>query len=1037
MATIQASASEANGLVDTSPVGLDEVQQNGDQVDGADVPQDGDAAPVSNGSVDPSTATNDVEENAGDKSPIKPKAAVSDDAKLRSSKPMDANGKAGTKPAAKPALVSKILSSGKFGLQNKGQPAKPVAEATNASAKPPLSPTKSKSTPTSPIAPALMDSPGAASITTDGDVSTPIEPTTVPAPAPEPAPTPTPAPVLSPTKSGIPASSKSAKPGNPGAAPPRRTSMAPPGAAAKPLVKPGPPPSASSTAKVAPPRTSIAGGPRASISGSNLSRNTTNALRKSVVSPTPSTSSVKSGPISKPSTATGIEKKAVPPRSGMTASISRTSAIRPTPSKQGSTLIEVKEDKKGDAELEQKYNEAVTELAAKSGQITSLETELETLRSGLDQRIAEINERTAELEELRESVNTASETQKGLDDEIKRLQGVTDSLEAEHQKKFSTAESDLSAARADLEAAVKSAQSHKESHAALEAELLRVQDELKTLSTSRDNDTTSAEVEHAALLQAQADLRAIKVETDSVTAGHAMAISKHEQTIAGLKSHVSVAEKSIEALRLEVDDLKREREEMSQKLSELEVEILEMQEAQEKAQDEREKEIASIKADHETEKEETRKALEQELAKATEAHQHAAKMWEEATVAAGEKHSETMAVAVKKAEAAATAASEEAQKALAESQAEALWEKEVEWLKKTEGLENRIKELEEEIKAEESRIEAQVAIVRNEHDEKLKKAFDDAKIEAGEAHSVELGALRAQSKATLEQVKAAHQSEIDSITATHEEALNSQVKSLEKQISSLKLELSATQDDLTKAKAALSASKSETDSLKAQVDQAAIEAQIARASSGAEKDTAIADLAKQLANTQQEMNDLNEAFKMTQSGFVDELSQVKQNHQRELEEASKGRVLALDELQKTHDEALGKIKADLAHVKTELDDQREEAQRAVSEAAALKARSPPATPNAKAQTNGVVSKDDLAKLHQAHQAKVAELESEGERRMKEVTAQNDALLRSLAEMQASLEHKEMERSMYETDANETQEEITALKAELERLRPAA
>lgn len=155
------------------------------------------------------------------------------------------------------------------------------------------------------------------------------------------------------------------------------------------------------------------------------------------------------------------------------------------------------------------------------------------------------------------------------------------------------------------------------------------------------------------------------------------------------------------------------------------------------------------------------------------------------------------------------------------------------------------------------------------------------------------------------------------------------------------------------------------------------------------------------------------------------MGQAKQNHQRELEEASKGRIQALEELQKSHDEALGKLKADLAHVKTELDDQKEEAQRAVSEAAALKARSPPVTPNPKAQTNGVVSKDDLAKLHQAHQAKMAELESDRDKRIRDVTEQNEALSRSHAELQASLEHKEMERSMYETEANETQEEIVA------------
>ncbi|KAG8864312.1 hypothetical protein FRB96_006133 [Tulasnella sp. 330] len=998
MATIQTAEPIAPAQV--SSVDRDQTLQNGEHVDGTAY-QNGDAVPTSNGASEPPA---DAPESAGERTPTKPKAAISEDAKPKSSKPNDANAKADTKPTGKTAL---ILSSGKFGVQSKGQPARPMAEAATASAKPPLSPTKSKVPPAPPVTQSPPESPSATVETADGDAS-PV--TELPA-APVPALTP------SPTKSAIPASSKMAKPGDSGAQPIRRMSMAPPSAAVKPLVKPGPPPSTSSTVKPAPPRTS-ATGPRPSVPASNLGRTTTAIIRKSVVSPTPSTSSVKSGP--KPSVAANAEKKSMAPRPSIAASTSRTgSAIRSATSKPGPSLTGAKEEKKTDTELEQKYNDAVTELTTKSERILSLETELEVLRSGLDRKIAEINERTTELEELRESVNTASEARKNLDDEVKRLQGASDSLESDHQKKFGQAESDLSAARAELEAALQEVQNHKESHATLEGDLTRVQEELKTLSSLHSNNTASAEIDRAALLQAQADLNAIKVETDSITAGHAMTISDYEQTIAGLKSHVKLAEKSVESLRDEVEALKREREEISQKLSELEVEILEMQDEKLKAQDEREKELAAVKVGHGEEKTELRKAMELELAKAIEAHQDAAKKWEEASAAAHEQHSETLAAAVKEAEATATTASEKLQTSLAESHAEALWEKEVELLQKTEGLEKRIKQLEEDLKVEESKTEAQVAV-----------------IEAGETHAQELAVLREQSKATLEQVKTAHRNEIDSITASHEETLGSQVKSLEKQISVLKLELSATKDDLAKAKGSLSSARSEVDSLRAQVDQAVMEAQIARTASGAEKEAAVADLAKRFSNTQQEMNDLNEAFKMSQDGFVEELGQVKQNHQRELEEASKNRVQALEELQKSHDEMLGKLKADLANVKTQLDDQREEAQRAVSEAAALKARSPPATPNAKAQTNGVVSKDDLAKLHQAHQAKVAELESDRDKRVKDVTEQNEALARSNAELQASLEHKEMERSMYEIEANDTQDEIAALKAELERMRAA-
>lgn len=123
-------------------------------------------------------------------------------------------------------------------------------------------------------------------------------------------------------------------------------------------------------------------------------------------------------------------------------------------------------------------------------------------------------------------------------------------------------------------------------------------------------------------------------------------------------------------------------------------------------------------------------------------------------------------------------------------------------------------------------------------------------------HSQELAGLREQSKASLEQLKTAHRSEIDSINSSHEETLAGKAKTLDKQITSLKLELSATQDDLAKAKGALATAASEVEAMKAQLDQAAKDLETARTAAGSEKEAAMADLAKHLGNTQQEMNDL-------------------------------------------------------------------------------------------------------------------------------------------------------------------------------------
>ena len=151
---------------------------------------------------------------------------------------------------------------------------------------------------------------------------------------------------------------------------------------------------------------------------------------------------------------------------------------------------------------------------------------------------------------------------------------------------------------------------------------------------------------------------------------------------------------------------------------------------------------------------------------------------------------------------------------------------------------------------------------------------------------------------------------------------------------------------------------------------------------------------------------------------------MKEHHQRELEEASTGRVQALDTQQKSHDDALGKLKAEIANLKSDLDDEREAKQRAVSEASALRTRTPPATPTPKAQANGsTVTKDDLAKLHQAHEAKLAETESEFAKQLESLREEKEVLAKEVTGIQSELEREKMEKGMYEEQANDAESEI--------------
>ncbi len=130
---------------------------------------------------------------------------------------------------------------------------------------------------------------------------------------------------------------------------------------------------------------------------------------------------------------------------------------------------------------------------------------------------------------------------------------------------------------------------------------------------------------------------------------------------------------------------------------------------------------------------------------------------------------------------------------------------------------------------------------------------------------------------------------------------------------------------------------------------------------------------------------------------------------------------------------MASLKGELAQLKSELDDEREAKERALSEASTLKARSPPATP-AKAQPNGT-SPEDLAKLHQAHEAKVSELESTLTQQIKALQEEKDELAKAKVDVEKQLEREKLEKNMYEESSKEDEEEIARYESPVPLLNP--
>ena len=138
----------------------------------------------------------------------------------------------------------------------------------------------------------------------------------------------------------------------------------------------------------------------------------------------------------------------------------------------------------------------------------------------------------------------------------------------------------------------------------MESEIASARSELEALRSSSQlasSDAAAATaVEHEALLKARADLEAIAAETSSLKSAHTVALNELQQRLSAAEAKA----KEVQRLETELADLKREREDTANRISELEIEVLEAKDAVEDAED------AKTRAESKT------KGLEDELAKA-------------------------------------------------------------------------------------------------------------------------------------------------------------------------------------------------------------------------------------------------------------------------------------------------------------------------------------------------------------------------------------------------------------------------------------
>ncbi|RXK37953.1 hypothetical protein M231_04739 [Tremella mesenterica] len=295
----------------------------------------------------------------------------------------------------------------------------------------------------------------------------------------------------------------------------------------------------------------------------------------------------------------------------------------------------------------------------------------------------------------------------------------------------------------------------------------------------------------------------------------------------------------------------------------------------------------------------------------------------------------------------------------AEDDVRALEEARADSQSKIKALEQALTELEDQAKAAEAA-----------HEKRYQFAFEEAKAAAQESHVSELAAIRAELAKTHEQVHAAHSAELEALAADHATAMASinadhaaDLESFKEQHLTLTTTLSDTQAKLERATGLVSSLTEEVDRLERLTEN--LEADVAKRNPDAEED--LKKALKDLESVRDELEGTKTVLEMNKNHFQQTLEEMQSQHGKDLSSSAETRAEEADRVKREHEEEIVELLRELKAVKAELQDERVAKNTAVAQLAA-RTRTPPPI------SSPPMSPSSLTKLHEAHNAKVAELE---------------------------------------------------------------
>jgi chromosome segregation ATPase len=210
------------------------------------------------------------------------------------------------------------------------------------------------------------------------------------------------------------------------------------------------------------------------------------------------------------------------------------------------------------------------------------------------------------------------------------------------------------------------------------------------------------------------------------------------------------------------------------------------------------------------------------------------------------------------------------------------------------------------------------------------------------------------------------------------------------------------------------------ETLKAQLDEARQGALVASSTAAADHDFEIERLTKELSNAREELDGLSEVFRATQES----MQAMGNNHQKELEEAAKGRAEEVSKLRAAHDAEIQSLVTDKGDLVTRLSDLEGELLSLRASVASTGTAASPKRNGSAAAPAETVTKDELLGMHEAHNLKMNDLQAEHDKEIRALQEQLDAMRTRAGEVEQDLDRKKMEILYLEQDQEESQDQIT-------------